>query len=330
VIQEPTKLTPAPGEVRGTRRSSAIKIALIVCAVVLLAIPVAMAMHAATPPLTPEKVLAAGASASPDATPKPDGDKSHARLRAALGRKGEQRAPIRGPITIRARDGSQISLATDDGWTRTITATTDTAITKGGAPIAVGDLKVGDEVRIRETRNDDGTYSITAIVVLTPRSAGEVTKVDGDAITIKQRDGTTRVITITGSTVYRLGRASGAKSDMTVGTDIVAQGTVSGDTFTAITIDIKLAHAGGEVTAKTADSITVTDRAGKTIVIHVTASTTYKVRGHHPAALSDIALSDRLAAAGTRRADGSLDATSVIAGPQHRQKTPSAPASVAP
>ena len=327
MIQEPTQLTPTPGARPGSRRSSAIKIGLIVTAMILLAIPVVMAMSATSPTTTPDKVLAAGASASPAATAKPDGVKGQDRFRGDLGRKS---GPGRGPITITALNGSQISLATDDGWTRTVTAAAATAITKGGVTIAVGDLKVGDEVRFRETRNDDGSYTITAIVVATPKASGEVTKVDGDDITIKGRDGTTRVIAVTGSTVYKLGPSTGSKSDVKVGTTLAVKGTISGDTFTAISVNIKLALAGGEVTKVDGSDITIKGRDGTTTVIHVSGSTTYKVRGQKPASLSDIAVGERVNAKGTRRADGSLDATSVNAGPLHRVKTPGAPASIQP
>ena len=45
---------------------------------------------------------------------------------------------------------------------------TDTKITKGGATITVGDLAVGDHVRIAQTRASDGTYTVTAIIVVLP------------------------------------------------------------------------------------------------------------------------------------------------------------------
>jgi len=51
-----------------------------------------------------------------------------------------------GAITVTAVSGSNLSLKTDDGWTRTITVTSDTKITKAGATIAVGDIKVGDTI----------------------------------------------------------------------------------------------------------------------------------------------------------------------------------------
>ncbi len=174
----------------------------------------------------------------------------------------------------------------------------------------MNDLAVGDEVRFRETRNDDGTYSITAIVVPAPTAGGEVLAISGDTITVKKKDGSTRDIKVTSSTAYKLGPSTGAKSDVKVGSEIAAEGTVSGDTFTATTVQIRieLAHAGGVVTGKTADTITVERPGGTTIVIHVSSSTTYKVKGDKAATLADIAVGGRVQAQGTANADGSLDA----------------------
>ncbi len=189
---------------------------------------------------------------------------------------------------------SQISLATADGWSRTITATSATVITKGGQTIEVADLKVGDEIHFRQTRNADGTYTIVAIDVVVPRTGGEVTKVDGNDITIKKRDGTSQIVTVTGSTVYRLGSAAGSKSDVKVGSDIEAAGTISGTAFTATSVSVRLVAVGGQVTDKTTDSITVKDRAGNSKTIHVSSSTTFTVKGKNPASLSDISVGDRV------------------------------------
>ena len=133
-------------------------------------------------------------------------------------------APGRGPITIRSIDGSALSLGTEDGWTRTITVTSATAITKGGQTVAVDALKVGDTIRFSQTRNADGTYAITAIVVPTPVAGGEVTAVDATTITVKGKGGATRVITVNGATVYKLGSAAGSKADVKVGVRVAAAG----------------------------------------------------------------------------------------------------------
>ena len=180
--------------------------------------------------------------------------------------------------------------------------TSTTTITKAGQPIAVGDLKVGDEITFKQTKNADGTYTITAIVVTVPHAGGEVTAVGDTTITVKQRGGTTKVITVNGSTVYKLGSAVGSKSDVTVGGSVDAAGTVSGDTFTAITVNVRLAKAGGEVTKVDGNDITVKKKDGSTRVITVNGSTTYKL-GSAAATKADVTVGSDIDATGKTSGD---------------------------
>ena len=71
---------------------------------------------------------------------------------------GFRAGPFR-DITISAIDGSNLSLKTDDGWTRTITVGSSTTISKGGQAVRIGDLKVGDQIAFAETRASE--YRIT-------------------------------------------------------------------------------------------------------------------------------------------------------------------------
>ena len=84
---------------------------------------------------------------------------------------------------------------------------------------------MGDEIRFRQQRADDGTFSVTAIVVVLPTVVGEVTRVDGNTITVTQRGGTTATIHVDGDTTYRVNGAAGSLSDIKVGSIIVAEGT---------------------------------------------------------------------------------------------------------
>ena len=206
--------------------------------------------------------------------------------------------PRRGGVTVTAISGNDVSLTTDDGWTRTITVASDTKITKAGATITVKDLKVGDEIGFSQKKGDDGTYAITAITVRTPKAGGEVTAVSGSTVTVTGRDGTKTTITLGGSTTYLFGKDAGTKADITVGSRILAEGTVNGDTFTASRVFIEPSVAGGQVTAKTSTTITVKGRGDKTTTIHVDAKTTYKVRGKDAATLADIAVGDYVLATG--------------------------------
>jgi hypothetical protein len=135
-----------------------------------------------------------------------------------------------GGITITAISGSNLSLKTEDGWTRTIAVTSDTTITRAGETIALGDLKVGDQIAFRQDRQADGSYTITAIAVILPSVGGTVTKVDGSTITVERRDGTTATIHVDGDTTYRIaGDDSPALSDIKVGDVIIASGTLRSD-----------------------------------------------------------------------------------------------------
>jgi Domain of unknown function (DUF5666) len=147
-----------------------------------------------------------------------------------------------GGITITAINGSNLSLKTDDGWTRTIAVTADTAITRAGQTIVVGDLKVGDQVGFRQDRQTDGSYTITAVNVVLPSISGTVTKVDGSTITVERRDGTTATIHVSGDTTYKIaGDDTPALSDIKAGDIIIASGTQRADG----SLDAEAVAAGG-------------------------------------------------------------------------------------
>lgn len=340
MIQEPTPLTPAP------RRSGpgGLGLAMVLVACLAIVVPAVLVLGSA-PTSTPS---AAGASAEvpsgtgPAVAPDEAADKPLDRLRDKLPGWAKERlgnghafgrGQGRGPITITAISGSSVSLATADGWKRTITVDSATKISKGGQAIAIGDLKVGDAIRLGQKRQGDGSFAITSIVVTVPKVGGEVTAVSGDSITIRQRDGSTQVVTVSASTTYTLGKAAASKADVKVGVTIGALGEVDGSKFTALSVHIALAKAGGEVSAVSGTSITVKGRDGTTVVIHVSATTTYWVKGiaKDAAKLTDIAVGDRVAAAGVRRDDGSLDASAVQArGPKARGQQRSDPSPAAP
>jgi hypothetical protein len=234
------------------------------------------------------------------------------------GGSGFGRGGVGGQITITAVNGNDLALKTTDGWTRTITVTSATTITEAGQTIAVGDLDVGDTIRFSQTANSDGTYTIDAIVVVVPTVSGTVTEVGSGSFKLTARDGTTWTITTNTSTAYKLGffdaAKAGSASDVKVGTSVVVQGTsATNNAMTAVTVRIQLPRVGGQVTAKTADTITVSRRDGTT-VIHVSSSTTYQVVDKTSATLADITVGMTIMAEGTQRSDGSIDATTVVGG----------------
>lgn len=144
-------------------------------------------------------------------------------------------------ITISAINGSNLSLETEDGWTRTITVDSATTITKGGATVAVADLAVGDRIGLAQEREDDGTFTITAIKVVLPTIGGEVTAVAGNTITVTGRDGTTGTIHVDGDTTYEVDGTTGqALSDVEVGDFVIAEGALRDDG----SLDADVVHSG--------------------------------------------------------------------------------------
>jgi preprotein translocase subunit YajC len=220
-----------------------------------------------------------------------------------------------GDIKVTAVSGSNVSLATDDGWTRTITVTGTTTITKGGAAATLSDLAVGDSVRLSQTRNADGTYTIKAIAIVLPQVAGTVTAVGTDTITIALRDGTSQTIRTNGSTAYHLEKADGKRSDVSVGSAIVASGEKAADgSLTASSVWVRLPRVAGTVTAIDGSTITLSRRDGTTLTIHAGSATTIRVAGVDNAKLSDITTGMVIAVEGTQRSDGSIDARAIAAG----------------
>ena len=235
--------TPEPGVtfhervVYGRGRSTATRVGVITGSALLVLVGAVAAMGASPSPSTgvgadPSAGASAPAPAASD-TPASDPNGTKRERPGSPGGFGGFRGGFPGlgfhDITITAIDGSSLALETEDGWTRTIAVTDSTTITKGGATITLGDLDVGDEIRFRQERATDGTYTVTAIVVVLPTVAGEISAIDGNTITVTQPGGTTATIHVDSDTTYRLAGGAGSLSDLEVGAVIVAEGTERSD-----------------------------------------------------------------------------------------------------
>ena len=144
-------------------------------------------------------------------------------------------------ITIAAINGSNLSLETADGWTRTITVGSETTVTEAGETITSADLAVGDQIGFSQERQSDGSYTITAIKVVLPTIGGEVTAVADNTITVTGKDGTTGTIHVDGDTTYAVDGTTGETlSDITVGSFVVAEGSLRADG----SLDADRVHSG--------------------------------------------------------------------------------------
>ena len=241
---------------------------------------------------------------------------------AELGTAGFELGRIGGPfgvheITIESISGSTVDLVTADGWTRSITLSDDVTVTKGGQQIDASELAVGDQVRLVQTRSDDGVYTVTAIAVVVPHIAGEVSDLSSTGFTITTRDGSVWTITTDSDTVYRFGLADGTSADVANGDSVLVQGVTTGDNaLTATSVTVPGDRVGGTVTATTSSSITIETRDGDSVTIHVDGDTTYRIRTDDDSegSLADIAVGVVIGAAGRERSDGSLDAAVIAEG----------------
>jgi hypothetical protein len=223
--------------------------------------------------------------------------------------------PRRGDITITAISGSNLTLGTDDGWRRTIAVTDAVDITRGGQDVDVAALKVGDHVRFAQTRDDDGTYTVTRLAVVVPTNRGTVSDVTSSGFKVTTRGGAVWTVGVSGSTEYRFGPGDGTLADVTNGAVVVVAGESAGDdALTALSVRVRADQATGIVTAKTADTLTLTKRDGSTTTVHVDADTTYRVRGAAgmTASLADVTVDMAVGVSGRARADGSIDADLVV------------------
>jgi len=135
-----------------------------------------------------------------------------------------------GNIEITAIDGSSVSLETVDGWTRTITITDTTTVTRDGEAVSRWDLAVGDRIRFRQSTDDDGVYSITAIEIVLPRVVGQVTAIDGDGLTLQPPGGSSITVRVDDATTYTVGgETDKALADVEVGMVLAASGEYNDD-----------------------------------------------------------------------------------------------------
>jgi hypothetical protein len=258
----------------GDGRSTAARAGIVAGSAILVVVGIVAAMGASPAPSPASDPSSSGTGAGPSApaASAAPGTKTPDRVRPGFGGPafGMPGMPGmrdglgaiggfgRGGITVTAIDGSNVSLKTDDGWTRTITVTASTTITKGGATIAVGDLAVGDHVGLRQDRAADGTYSVTAIVVVLPTVVGQVTAVDGQTLTVTQPGGTSATIHVGADTTYQVDGTAGSLSDVKVGSFIVAEGTQRSDgSLDAAAVragDLKRGFPGGHGGQKVPDA----------------------------------------------------------------------------
>ena len=138
-----------------------------------------------------------------------------------------------------------------------------------------------------------------------------ITAIDGSKVSLQSATGWTRTIDITGVTLKRAGSTIAA-TGLKVGDHIAlgeARGTTAG-TFTLQSVTVVLDEAAGTVSKIDASTITVAGFGGRATTITTSSSTVYR-RAGTTIARADIAVGERLTAAGTSAGAGSLAAEAI-------------------
>jgi len=123
--------------------------------------------------------------------------------------------------------------------TKTIVVDSSTVYLAAGQSSQLSNITVGSRVEAEGALSSDSS-SLTAlqVTIQMPEYHGQVTAVNGSTITLQDRDGTHTVV-VNSNTKYLNGTATSALTDVKVGTNLEAEGTVdSAGSLTASQIQI--------------------------------------------------------------------------------------------
>jgi hypothetical protein len=150
---------------------------------------------------------------------------------------------------VTAVNGNTLTVTGLDARTYTIDVGDSTTYRRASHTAALSDVAVGSLISAEGTLSSDGsTLSALAVTIQLPRVSGRVTADNGDTVTVLGPDGKTSTVQLTGDTTYSAGpQATASKSGITVGSFIMAEGTLGSDgTLTALSVDIAAGFETGK------------------------------------------------------------------------------------
>jgi len=125
---------------------------------------------------------------------------------------------------VTAVSSASISVKGMDGTSSSYAITSSTTFSEGPTTVTASELAVGQHVGIQLSTSDDSTAA--NIDIQLPALFGTVTSVSGDTVVITDLEGFSRTIVVESSTTYTKSGATASLSDVVVGSDIIAEGTV--------------------------------------------------------------------------------------------------------
>ena len=126
-------------------------------------------------------------------------------------------------VEVTGVDGTNVTLETDDGWTRTVD-TANVAVTLDSDTLAASDLEPGDRVQVIQVRNANDTYTITGLALVLPEATGTVSEVTDTGFTVTEPDGTETPVMVTDETRWPAAGLPGSPGAPTPGLDALQDG----------------------------------------------------------------------------------------------------------
>ena len=151
---------------------------------------------------------------------------------------GEVTAVGADSITILNRNGDSVVVNVDENTIVRLVATQSEG--------SLSDISVGDDVRVRGRRAEDGSVTARSITVQPDgdKVRGRVTEVNGSTISLENRDGTVSVTT-DGSTTFYLNGEAASLADVAAGNSVTAYGTTQADGSVSATLVLIRSRSGG-------------------------------------------------------------------------------------
>jgi hypothetical protein len=306
-----------------------LKTALAISAVALLLGGVAFAYAAPA-------VAQALTQVVPQGTPMPGTDPAQIQGDPSMGppgRDGHGRGGGNGQVASVSADSLTVTLADGQTMTATLTSNTQVTILATGATGSVSDIKVGDSVRVMGRPDTTGATMAAAVVILPAgdEAEGRVSAANGSTLTLENRDGTTSVTTGSTTTFRKADGTAGTLADVTTGTFVEAYGQKQADgSLVATLVLVNNQPAGpmggdpqqgpkgrgtgtGQVTAVSADSLTVSMTNGQTITATLTSNTQVTILATGATGLvSDIKVGDNVRLMGKPDLKRNVTAAAVV------------------
>lgn len=218
--------------------------------------------------------------------------------------------------TVTAVTATSLTIRTEDGRAVVIGLTPATIILVHDRPAS---LQLGMHAEIDAIRNGDG--SLTAVRIEAEddqhleKIQGVITAITKESIRVLTRAGVERTIVVPADTVIRMDDRLIPLSTLKVGDQVRVDARRTGDTLTAVRIEIEEAESGevskveGVVTSITGSLLKVRAEHGEVVVL-LSADTVIR-RHDQVVPLSTLQVGDKVEVKGRRNADGSFQAVAI-------------------